>query len=73
MLKSMKTSIPQSSLNLWMHQIMAHLLGRLEPLILAAIRESKFTNNDGTRLLVRSRDENTDDVSYSVEYIQAAL
>lgn len=73
MLKSMKTSIPQSSLNLWMHQIMAHLRERLEPLILAAIRQSKFTNNDGTRLLVRSRDENTDDVSYSVEYIQAAL
>ena len=73
MLKSMKTSIPQSSLNLWMHQIMAHLRDRLEPLILAAIRQSKFTNNDGTRLLVRSSDENTGDVSYSVEYIQAAL
>ena len=73
MLKSMKTSIPQSSLNLWMHQIMAHLRDRLEPLILAAIRQSKFTNNDGTRLLVRSSDEDTGDVSYSVEYIQAAL
>ena len=73
MLKSMKTSIPQSSLNLWMHQIMAHLRGRLEPLILAAIRESKFTNNDGTRLLVRSGDAETGAVSYKIEYIQAAL
>ena len=73
MLKSMKTSIPQSSLNLWMHQIMAHLRDRLEPLILAAIRESKFTNNDGTRLLVRSGDAETGAVSYKIEYIQAAL
>ena len=56
MLKSMKTSIPQSSLNLWMHQIMAHLRERLEPLILAAIKRSKFTNNDGTRLLVSGED-----------------
>ena len=57
----------------WMHQIMAHLRERLEPLILAAIRQSKFTNNDGTRLLVRGRDEKSGDVSYSIEYIQAAL
>ncbi len=73
MLKSMRTRIPQSSLNLWVHQIMSHLRERLEPLILSAIRQSKFTNNDGTRLLVRSRDEKTGEVSYSVEYIQAAL
>ena len=73
MLKSMRTRIPQSSLNLWMHQIMAHLRERLEPLILAAIKRSKFTNNDGTRLLVRSGDSETGDVSYKIEYIQAAL
>ena len=73
MLKSMKTSIPQSSLNFWMHQIMGSVRERLEPLILEAIRQSKFTNNDGTRLLVRSRDPESGDLSYSVEYIQAAL
>ncbi|MGM9767096.1 MAG: transposase, partial [Candidatus Cryptobacteroides sp.] len=73
MLKSMKTRIPQSSLNRWMHQIMIHLRERLEPLILAAIKQSKFTNNDGTRLLVRSRDEESGNVSYSIKYIQAAL
>ena len=73
LLRSMKTRIPQSSLNLWMHQIMSHLRERLEPLVLEAIRQSKFTNNDGTRLLVRSRDEKSDSVSYCVEYIQAAL
>lgn len=52
MLKGMKIGIPQSSLNLWMHQIMELLRERLEPLMLAAIRQSKFTNNDATRLLV---------------------
>lgn len=46
MLKGMKTNIPQSSLNLWMHQIMEMLRERLEPLMLEAIRQSKFTNND---------------------------
>lgn len=56
MLKGMKTNIPQSSLNLWMHQIMEMLRERLEPLMLEAIRQSQFTNNDATRLLVRSRD-----------------
>ena len=56
MLKGMKTNIPQSSLNLWMHQIMEMLRERLEPLMLESIRQSKFTNNDATRLLVRSRE-----------------
>ena len=55
MLKEMKTNIPQYSLNLWMHQIMEMLRERLEPLMLEAIRQSKFTNNDATRLLVRRR------------------
>ena len=73
MLKGMKTDIPQSSLNLWMHQIMELLRERLEPLMLAAIRQSKFTNNDATRLLVRSRETPGDPMKYTIEYVQAAL
>ena len=73
MLKGMKTGIPQSSLNLWMHQIMELLRERLEPLMLAAIRQSKFTNNDATRLLVRSRETSEDPMKYTIEYVQAAL
>ena len=73
MLKGMKTNIPQSSLNLWMHQIMELLRERLEPLMLAAIRQSKFTNNDATRLLVRSRETSEDPMKYTIEYVQAAL
>jgi len=72
-LKGMKTNIPQSSLNLWMHQIMEMLRERLEPLILEAIRQSKFTNNDATRLLVRSRETPDDPLKYTIEYVQAAL
>ena len=46
---------------------------RLEPLMLEAIRQSKYTNNDGTRLLVRSRDLEDEPFKYQIEYIQAAL
>lgn len=73
MLKGMKTSILQSSLNFWMHQIMEVLREKLEPLMLEAIRQSKFTNNDGTRLLVRSRETPDDPLKYTIEYVQAVL
>ena len=73
MLKGMKTNIPQSSLNLWMHQIMEMLRERLEPLMLEAIRQSQFTNNDATRLLVRSRETPDAPLKYTIEYVQAAL
>ena len=73
MLKSMKTRIPQSTLNRWMHQIISMLRERLEPLMLESIRQSKYTNNDGTRLLVRSRDSKDQPFDYQIEYIQAAL
>ena len=73
MLKGLKTNIPQSSLNFWMHQIMEMLREKLEPLMLEAIRQSEFTNNDGTRLLVRSRETPDAPLKYSIEYVQAAL
>lgn len=73
MLKGMKTNIPQSSLDLWMHQIMEMLRERLEPLMLEAIRQSKFTNNDATRLLVCSRETPDDPLKYTIEYVQAVL
>ena len=71
-LKGMHVDMPQSSLNRWMHQIMELLRTNLEPLMLETIRQSECTNNDGTRILVRSR--NTEDkFKYNIEYIQAAL
>ena len=73
MLKGMSTNIPQSSLNLWMHQIMEMLRMKLEPLMLDVIRQSQFTNNDGTRLLVRSRENQGEPLKYNIEYVQATL
>ncbi len=73
MLRGMKTSMPQSSLNFWMHQIMEMLREKLEPLMLEAIRQSLFTNNDATRLLVRSRETHDDPLKYTIEYVQATL
>lgn len=46
---------------------------RLEPLMLEAIRQSKFTNNDAIRLLVRSRETPDDPLEYTIEYVQAVL
>lgn len=73
MLKTMKTSIPQSTLNNWMHQIMETLRLRLEPLMLEAVRRSYFTHNDEVHLLVRSRESKDEPFKYNMEYIHAAL
>ena len=40
---------------------------RLEPLMLESIHQSKYTNNDGTRLLVRSRDLEDEPFKYQIE------
>lgn len=72
-LKSLKVKIPQSTLNNWMHQIIELLRLRLEKLMIAAIRQSKFTMNDETRILVRSRLSKDEPFKYNMEYIQAAL
>lgn len=66
-LNSMKTMMSQQSLNFWMHQIMTVLRERLEPLMLEAIRQSKFTNNDGTRLLARSKNADGKTFKYKIE------
>ena len=73
MLEGMNTHIPQSSLNNWMHEIMEFLRLNLEGLMLAAIRQSFFTQNDETRILVRSRENVNAPFKYKVEYIHAEL
>jgi len=72
MLHDMEAFIPQSSLNKWMHQIMACLREHLLELMIEAIKQSVYTNNDETRILVRNL---LDDGSskYKIEYIHAAL
>lgn len=72
-LEGMKTHIPQSSLNEWMHEIMKCLRQNLEELMLEEIRRSFFTQNDETRILVRSRENMNAPFKYKVEYIHAEL
>ena len=72
-LEGMDTHIPQSSLNNWMHEIMEFLRLNLETLMLEAIRKSFFTQNDETRILVRSRENKNEPFKYRTEYIHAVL
>lgn len=64
--------MPQSSLNKWIHEIMTGLRERLLPLMIEVVKSSTYTNNDETRILVRSLLEDKPD-KYKVEYIHAAL
>ncbi len=73
MLHEMKAEIPQSSLNRWIHQIMACLRERLEQLMLEVIKKSVYTNNDETRILVRNLRCEESKAKYNIEYIHAAL
>lgn len=72
MLKDMEAFMPQSSLNKWIHEIMTGLRERLLPLMIEVVKSSTYTNNDETRILVRSLLEDKPD-KYKVEYIHAAL
>lgn len=72
MLRDMEAYLAQSSINKWMHEIMSCLRERLQALMLEAVKQSLYTNNDETRILVRSLDE-CGDSAYNMEYIHAAL
>jgi hypothetical protein len=73
LLKSMQTQLPQSTLNLWMHRVMNLMRERLDPLMCEVFRQSFTSNNDETRLMVRSREGDDGSFKYKVEYIHAAL
>lgn len=72
MLHDMEAFIPQSSLNKWMHQIMSCLREHLQMLMIEVIKQSTYTNNDETRILVRNLLEDGSS-KYKVEYIHSAL
>ena len=69
----MEAMFPQSSLNKWMHQIMTCLRERLLALMLKVLKESRYTNNDETRILVRNLADENAPTKYKIEYIHAAL
>lgn len=69
MLENMGAHIPQTTLNQDMHRIMGFLYEKLYPPCLKIIKESHYTNNDGTRILVRSRNSKDEKFKYRIEYI----
>lgn len=73
MLSQMGMKVAQSTLNGWMQQIMTYLRERLGPVMLERIRQCVYTQNDGSRIVVRSRENREDKFKYNVEYIHAAL
>ena len=73
MLHDMEAMFPQASLNKWMHQIMTCLRERLLALMLKVLKESRYTNNDETRILVRNLADENAPTKYKIEYIHAAL
>lgn len=73
MLSQMGMKVAQSTLNGWMQQIMTYLRERLGPAMLERIRQGVYTQNDESRIVVRSRESKEDKFKYNVEYIHAAL
>lgn len=73
MLAQMGMKVAQSTLNGWMQQIMTYLRERLGPVMLERIRQCVYSQNDESRIVVRSRESKKDKFKYNVEYIHAAL
>ena len=73
MLAQMGMKVAQSTLNGWIQQIMTYLRERLGPVMLERIRQCVYTQNDESRIVVRSRASKKDKFKYNVEYIHAAL
>ena len=73
MLSQMGMKVAQSTQNGWMQQIMTYLRERLGPVMLERIRQCVYTQNDESRIVVRSRESKEDKFKYNVEYIHAAL
>lgn len=65
--------IPQATLNRWMHSVMEGMYNSLMPEMKKAVKGSRFTHNDETRILVRSKDKEEENPSYKTEYIHGIL
>lgn len=73
MLENAGCKIPQATLNRWMHTVMEGLFETLMPEMKKAVRASRFTHNDETRILVRSMEKDEENPSYKTEYIHGIL
>lgn len=66
-------TIPQPTLNRWIHEVIDGLYEVLMPEMEKAVKESRFTHNDETRILVRSQEKDGTSPSYKTEYIHGIL
>ncbi len=65
--------VPQATLNRWMHAVTDGLYNVLMPEMKKAVKASRFTHNDETRILVRSQEKDEEKTSYKTEYIHGIL
>lgn len=61
--------VHQATLNRWMHAVIDGLMKLMMSALKEEIRQSRFTHNDETRILVRSTDAETGETNYNTEYI----
>ncbi len=73
MLATMGAKISQSSLNKWTHCILTPMRKNMQPLMKAELKKSIVTQNDESRIDVKSWDEDLQCYKYHTEYIHMAL
>ena len=73
MFREMKADIPQQTLNNWMHKVVRRMRGHLERPLRERLRQSSYTQNDETRLSVRSWNKSLGRYEYHTEYVHAML
>ncbi len=73
MLATMGAKISQSSLNKWTHNILTPVRERMMPLMENELRKSIVSQNDESRLDVKSWNEELRCYEYNTEYIHMAL
>lgn len=73
MFKEMNADIPQQTLNNWMHKVIRRMRDYLERPLRERLRQSSYTQNDETRLSVRSWNKILGRYEYHTEYVHAML
>lgn len=73
MFKEMNADIPQQTLNNWMHKVIKRMRDYLERPLQERLRQSTYTQNDETRLSVRSWNKVLGRYEYHTEYVHAML
>lgn len=73
MFREMRADIPQQTLNCWIHKVIRRVRDCLEKVLRERLRQSSYTQNDETRLSVRSWNKGSGRYEYRTEYVHAML